>query len=55
MRTSRRRPENEHDIGWEWMVVTINIPLRGGYLGFGLTIMPDSPVHNRGSLSTKGG
>jgi hypothetical protein len=21
----------------------INIPLRGGHLGFGLTIMPDSP------------
>jgi hypothetical protein len=34
-------------------VITINIPLRGGYLGCGLTIMPDSPVHNRGSLSGK--
>ena len=36
-------------------VITISIPPRGGYLGFGLTIMPDSPVHNRGSLSAKGG
>jgi|SoimicmetaTmtHAB_FD_contig_51_1944391_length_476_multi_1_in_0_out_0_2 hypothetical protein len=33
--------------------VTINIPLRGGYLGFGPTIMSDSPVDNRGSLSAK--
>jgi hypothetical protein len=36
-------------------VITINITLRGGSLGFGLTVMPDSPVHNHGSLSTKGG
>ena len=36
-------------------VITINIALRGDSLGFGLTIMPDSPVHNRGSLSTQGG
>ena len=35
--------------------VTINFTLRGGSLGFGLTIVPDSPVHNRRSLSTKGG
>jgi len=33
--------------------VTINIPLRGGYLGFGPTIMLDSPVNNRRSLSAK--
>jgi hypothetical protein len=33
--------------------VTINIPQRGGYLGFGTTIMSDSPVDNRGSLSAK--
>lgn len=36
-------------------VITINFTLRGGSLDFGLTIVPDSPVHNRGSLSTKGG
>ena len=35
-------------------VITINITLRGGSLGFGFTVMPDSPVHNRGSLSTRG-
>jgi hypothetical protein len=33
--------------------VTINIPQRGGYLGIGATIMSDSPVHNRGGLSSK--
>jgi|GEM_PF-1822792 hypothetical protein len=34
-------------------VIAINIPLRGDYLGCGLTIMTDSPVHNRGGLSSK--
>jgi hypothetical protein len=33
----------------------IDAPLRGGSLGFGLTTVPASPVHNRGSLSAKGG
>jgi hypothetical protein len=33
--------------------VTINIPRRSGYLGFGPTIMSDSLVDNRGSLSPK--
>jgi hypothetical protein len=34
-------------------VITINTPLRGGYLGIGLTIRPDSSVLNSGTLSAK--